>query len=174
MFIAQLLSEMVYRLNTGSKRGFTLIELMVVVVIVGVLAAIAIPKFSEAARKSKYSQARLHLKRMYQALDNFYAERGCYPKDVWPNINPPGLVPNYLDEWPGPDRDPLNAVYDYEQWPIGGGVSWIGVVYVGPDLLHDGGTNAGSYYTRHGGRGDLLDFGNDVYIVVDLAGKPCP
>ncbi len=164
---------MVRELINKKKRGFTLVELMIVVVIVGVLAAIAIPRFSEAARRAKYSQARLHLKRMYQALESFYAEKGCYPPDVWPNITPPGLVPNYLEEWPGPDRDPLNAVYDYEEWSMEGGISWIGVVYVGPDLLHDGGTNQGSYYTLNGENGEMLEFGDDVYIVVNKNGAPC-
>lgn len=161
------------RLNKAFH-GFTLVELMIVVVIIGTLAAIAIPRFTKAAKKAKYSQARLHLKRMYQALENFYAEKGCYPPDVHPNIKPPGLVPGFLEEWPRPNRDPLNSVYDYEEWPVRGDVSWIGVCYLGPDLLHDGGTNAGSYYTRHGKRGEMLDYGDDVYIVVDREGKPCP
>jgi len=154
--------------------GFTLIELMIVMIIIGILAALAIPRFADAAKKAKYSQARLFLKRIYQALDNFYAEKGCYPADVFPNITPPGLVPEFLEEWPNPARDPLNAVYDYEQWRGPGGISWIGVVYCGPDLLHDGGTNWGSYYTKHGESGEILEIGNDLYIVIDKAGKPCP
>ena len=68
--------------------GFTLIELMIVVVIIGVLSSLAIPRFSQATRKAKYSQARLHLKRMYQALTVYYADNGCYPRDTYPNIGP--------------------------------------------------------------------------------------
>jgi len=147
---------------------------MIVVVIIGVLSGLAIPRFMEATKRAKYSQARLHLKRMYQALLDFYAENGCYPRDVWPNIEPPGLVANYLDEWPSPDRDPFNAVYDYEEWEIGGGYSWIGVVYLGRDLIHDGGVESGSYYVKNGISGELLSYGNDLYIVVDTRGKPCP
>ena len=39
-----------------AKKGFTLIELMVVIVIIGVLAALAIPKFTDASTKAKISE----------------------------------------------------------------------------------------------------------------------
>lgn len=158
--------------NSRFRSGFTLIELMVVVVIIGILSALAIPRFQDAARRAKYAQARLYLKYFYQSLVIYQTENGCYPSEVFPNIPPPGLVPNYADEWPGPDRDPMFSVYDYEQWPTAGG-NWIGVIYLGPNLLHDGGSGASSFYATNGVPGEVLEFGDDVYIVVSVDGRVC-
>jgi type IV pilus assembly protein PilA len=49
-----------------SKRGFTLIELMIVVAILGILAAVAIPAFLNYMRKAKTSEATLNIDRIYQ------------------------------------------------------------------------------------------------------------
>ena len=48
-----------------NKKGFTLIELMIVVVIIGILASMAIPRFMRAATKTKQGEAKLVLKQIY-------------------------------------------------------------------------------------------------------------
>jgi len=57
------------------RRGFTLIEVMIAVGIVGILAAIAIPNFAKFQARSKQSEARVNLKAMFTAQKGFVAER---------------------------------------------------------------------------------------------------
>jgi prepilin-type N-terminal cleavage/methylation domain-containing protein len=56
-----------------SKKGFTLIELMIVVAIIGILAAIAIPQYIKYVKRSRTSEALDHTKMMYHALADWYA-----------------------------------------------------------------------------------------------------
>jgi type IV pilus assembly protein PilA len=60
------------RLN---RRGFTLIELMVVVAIIGILASIAIPNFNKFQARSKQSEARANLKAVFTAQRAFFQEK---------------------------------------------------------------------------------------------------
>ena len=62
-----------------NRKGFTLIELMIVVVIIGILAALAIPRFMEATKKAKVTEGKGILKQIYVAARAYYQENGEYP-----------------------------------------------------------------------------------------------
>lgn len=60
------------------RRGFTLIELMIVVAIIGILAAIAIPNFVKFQARSKQSEAKTNLKAVFTAQKAYYGEKDKY------------------------------------------------------------------------------------------------
>ena len=60
------------------KKGFTLIELMIVVAIIGILAAIAIPNFLKYQAKSKQSEAKVNLGAIGTSAESFRAEHDTY------------------------------------------------------------------------------------------------
>jgi type IV pilus assembly protein PilA len=59
-------------------RGFTMIELMIVVAIIGIIAAIAIPNFIKFQARSKQSEVKANLKAMFTAEKAFYQEKDRY------------------------------------------------------------------------------------------------
>ena len=59
-------------------RGFTLIELMVVVAIVGILVAIAVPSYAESVRKSRRGQAKADLMELVQLAERFHTVNRSY------------------------------------------------------------------------------------------------
>ena len=69
--------------NKWGASGFTLIELMIVVAIIGILAAIAIPKFATLIRKSSEGASKGNLGALRSALSIYYGDlEGQYPTDM--------------------------------------------------------------------------------------------
>ena len=64
------------------NKGFTLIELLIVVVIIGILAAIAIPKFSATREKAFVSAMKSDLKNLASQQEIYYADNYTYTTDV--------------------------------------------------------------------------------------------
>lgn len=60
------------------SRGFTLMELMVVVAIVGILVGIAVPTYQDSVRKSRRGQAKADLVEVAQAMERYYTSNNTY------------------------------------------------------------------------------------------------
>src|SRR5216684_6448158 len=63
-----------------ARQAFSLIELMIVIVIMAVLAAIIIPKFQDQSRRSKEAALKSDLSQVRTAIATFQADTGFYPK----------------------------------------------------------------------------------------------
>lgn len=70
------------KLKNKKEKGFTLIELMIVVAIIGILAAIAIPNFMRYQAKAKQSEAKANLGSIYTSEITFRAEKDRYAQTI--------------------------------------------------------------------------------------------
>ena len=87
------------------QSGFSLIELIVVVTIIGILAGVAIVQVKFAHRKAREAALKDNLFKMRGAIDNFYSDKQRYPNDL------EELVPNYLRRIP---PDPITMQPEWE------------------------------------------------------------
>jgi len=71
-------------ISPTKSNGFTLIELLIVVAIIAVLAAIAVPNFLEAQTRAKVSRTKADLRTLATALESYVVDQNSYPFDGLP------------------------------------------------------------------------------------------
>ena len=104
--------------HLGRKRGFTLIELLLVLVILGVLAAIVVPKFSGRTEQARVTAAQSQIATFGTALDAFEVDNGYYPKGK-NGLTDLVQQPRDAKNWRGPylkgeiPNDPWGKAYQY-------------------------------------------------------------
>lgn len=100
------------------QQGFTLIELMIAVSILGVLAALAIANFSRYESRARQGEAKLALSAIHALEASFYAEWGAYMEDFQAiGYVPEGFKRHYTTGWRVPT--PVDAVTGFTGLSIG-------------------------------------------------------
>lgn len=125
-----------YAIRRTPVRAFTLIELLLVLVILGILAAIVVPKFSGRTEQAKITAAVTQIASFATVLDAFEVDNGYYPKGK------NGLMdlvqqPRDAQNWHGPylkeiPKDPWGNEYVYE-YPGRNNPNSYDLMSMGPD-----------------------------------------
>lgn len=111
------------------EKGFTIVELLIVIVVIGILAALVITTFSGIQRKARDSERQTDINAVHGQVEAFYAQNGRYPTnanlddDTWVQANLPGLDVEALADPKGSSNDIAAAaaanVYSYAETPAG-------------------------------------------------------
>jgi len=96
--------------SKNTQKGFTLLEIMVVLVIIGVLAALVAPRFLERADEAKVEATKVQMKNIGQALKLFRLQHGKYPNSGEGLQVLASGSKRYLDSIP---KDPWGNEYIY-------------------------------------------------------------
>lgn len=95
----------------NTKRGFTLMEIMVVIAIIGLLSVLVVPSVVENIRKAKVTTARAKMQQIQEAIQFYYLDNNKYPKALEDLTEPGKSYPNgYIDDIP---LDPWDHEYKY-------------------------------------------------------------
>jgi general secretion pathway protein G/type IV pilus assembly protein PilA len=140
----------------NNQGGFTLIELMVVTLILGVLAALALPAYASMIRRARYAEAKHQMGIMAREIQAYHIENGQYPFDVGPNIKPDGIV-----NWP--DDVPYDSSYDYDHWGVGGDKCYVQIGYAGESR-----SRAYPSHTANVPQSGFREFGDDLVLGIAL------
>lgn len=113
---------MLRKLSRSNQKGFTLIELMVVIAILALLGGVVAPRVFDRLRKAKPEKAKIDIKQIGLALDMYAADNGQYPtteQGLEALVRKPTSPPEpmnwtrpYVD--PTDFMDPWNTKYVYE------------------------------------------------------------
>jgi type II secretion system protein G len=104
--------------HTKGQRGFTLIELMVVVAVIGILASIGIAIFANATARSRVAKAQADVRSLATAVSTYTAHMGTLPPTLAdltsPAVSPQGLTAGqFMPVIPTPPNTNWGSAYSY-------------------------------------------------------------
>ena len=143
-----------------NKKGFTLVELLIVVAIIGIVAAIAIPNLLTALQKGKQKTTMGDMHTLGNAVDSYITDWSMSPVDTGTmrvSIDQTWFRPFYIKTLP--NRDGWGNDFDYDA--VGGAASDdYSIISYGRDGTGDGLAASGVYYDVT----SMADFSRDIYF----------
>jgi len=120
-----------------SRGGFTLVEIMIVVIIIGLLAALAIPTIHNSQRNAKSATFINDVRTYGAAAEVFSLETGDYPEDVCPGVMPTGLG-EYIPTTKWTEATPIGGRWDFVKDDMGivSGFGAVGHTATNAQLMH--------------------------------------
>lgn len=112
------------------RRAFTLVEILIVVLILGILAAIIVPRFSSASDEASKRAFATSVLGFVDAAMMYQAREGRPIPDGGTGLLPPGMEP-YIKARDWEDETPIGGQWDSEFRDVGGMESLVGVHYMG-------------------------------------------
>ena len=112
-----MMSPAVFPSNKPQRtKAFTLVEIMIVVVIIGLLAAMALPAFNRIQEKSRNTTLANDLRAFAQAFETYALEHGTYPDDADIGVIPPAMTggTSSLDTNSFAATTPIGGNYDWD------------------------------------------------------------
>lgn len=97
-----------------NKPGFSLIELLVVIVVIGILAAVVVPNTIMAGDSARVAATAQDLRSIEKALEAYRNKTGAWPRNVGAAIMPPEIAPSFKKSDPFAKVVPTGGVYDYD------------------------------------------------------------
>jgi prepilin-type N-terminal cleavage/methylation domain-containing protein len=106
--------------RTGPQDGFTLLELLIVVAVIGIIAAITIPALVKAKVKSKTAVIIMDFHTVREAAILYNSDNNTYPPDTGPGVYPPEFKDYLTPKFNFANPDAIYS-YDWENWTGTGG-----------------------------------------------------
>jgi general secretion pathway protein G len=133
-------------MHIQTQKGFTVVELLVVIVVIGLLAAITIVSYTSIQQRSRDETRTSNIRDVQKALEKYRADNGMYPSVGSDNTGyaltalDTALVPKYLDSIP---VNPSGSAYQYVRGAVANDSYGIRVDYETKTDCHAGINNTG-------------------------------